>query len=208
GDDKVRGGGERPPDGGLRRARRGRGRLRLHDRHGGPPRAGRRSIPAGRGHLSARDVSDRRRESLEASIARPGVHRAPAEQGRPGRPRQARFSAPAARRTLTGTSPGWEVRWAGAQRNLMAARIRSTGDLNPVARRPSLCALGPREQLQGEITVIRGRPAVSRVVEDRIVVDASFDHRAPFLAWVKVNRWRERPLAAPATNLAEIDALV
>ena len=109
---------------------------------------------------------------------------------------------------MTGTSPGWEVRWAGAQRNLMAGDIRSTVDLNLLARRPSLCALGPREQLQGEITVIRGRPAVSRVVEDRIVVDASFDHRAPFLAWVEVNRWRERPLAAPATNLAEIDALV
>jgi len=109
---------------------------------------------------------------------------------------------------LTGPSPGWEVRWAGAQRNLMTGDIRSTIHLDELAGRPSLCALGPREHLQGEITVIRGRAAVSRVVEGRIVVDAGFDHRAPFLAWVEVGRWRERPLAAPAANLSELDALV
>ena len=90
----------------------------------------------------------------------------------------------------------------------MAGDIRPTIDLNSLARSPSLCALGPREHLQGEITVIRGRPAVSRVTADRIVVDASFDHRAPFLAWVEVDRWRERPLSAPAANLSELDELI
>ena len=109
---------------------------------------------------------------------------------------------------MSGRSPGWEVRWAGAQQNLMAGDIRSTVDVHALARRPSLCALGPREHLQGEITIIRGRPAVSRVVDGRIVVDASFDHSAPFLAWVEVDRWREQPLSAWAANLDKLDALV
>jgi acetolactate decarboxylase len=109
---------------------------------------------------------------------------------------------------LTAATPGWEVRWSGAQRNLMAGDIRPTIDLGSLARRPSLCALGPREHLQGEITIIRGRPAVSRVDEGRIVVDPSFEHRAPFLAWVEVDRWRECPISAPIASLSELDELI
>jgi len=90
----------------------------------------------------------------------------------------------------------------------MAGDISSTIDLNSLARRPGLCALGPCEQLQGEITIIGGRPAVSRVSDGRIVVDTSFDHRAPFLAWVEVDRWRERPLSAPTASLRELEVLV
>ena len=90
----------------------------------------------------------------------------------------------------------------------MAGDIRPTINLESLARGPSLCALGPREHLQGEITIIRGRPAVSRVAKGRIVVESSFDHRAPFLAWVEVDRWRERRMSAPVANLSELDAVI
>ncbi len=90
----------------------------------------------------------------------------------------------------------------------MAGDIRPTIDVNSLASRPSLCALGPREHLQGEITIVRGRPAVSRVADGRIIVDASFDHRAPFLAWVEVGRWQERPLSALIASLSELEEVV
>ena len=43
--------------------------------------------------------------------------------------------------------------------------------------------------LRGEITVVDGRPYVSRVEAGRIVVDRTFRHEAAFLVWAQIARW-------------------
>ncbi len=65
------------PSLGLRGTGRDGRRLRLHHRRCDPARPGRRSLPASRGYVSARDLSGGHRDGVQASGRRSRVHRPP-----------------------------------------------------------------------------------------------------------------------------------
>ena len=81
-------------------SRRGRRRLRLHDRRGHPRPAGEGGVPAGGRYVSARAVSGGGRHRRQAGDARPGFPRSPREPGGPGDARSSRIPASARRRTV------------------------------------------------------------------------------------------------------------
>ena len=87
------------------------------------------------------------------------------------------------------TAAGAGVRWVGAQRTVLAGDLRAHISLERLAGLPHLYALGPVAGLRGEITVVDGRPYVSRVEDGRIVVDPTFRHEAAFLVWAQIARW-------------------
>src|SRR5262245_28016603 len=101
--------------------------------------------------------------------------------------------------------PVWAVRWIGAQRDVLAGDVSGAIDLATLAHLPHLYALGPREGLLGEVSVFDGRPSVSRVVDDGIEVDATFEHRACFLAFATVVAWDEVVLAQPVDSVAVLE---
>ena len=102
-------------------------------------------------------------------------------------------------------APAWAVRWIGAQREVLAGDVSGAIDLATLAHLPHLYALGPREGLLGEVSVFDGRPSVSRVVDDGIEVDATFEHRACFLAFATVAAWDEVTLAHPVDSVAMLE---
>jgi acetolactate decarboxylase len=89
------------------------------------------------------------------------------------------------------TGAGAGVHWAGAQRAVLAGDLGSHVSLERLAGLAHLYAVGPVAGLRGEITVVDGRPYVSRVEGGRIVVDRSFRHEAAFLVWAEVARWHD-----------------
>jgi acetolactate decarboxylase len=89
------------------------------------------------------------------------------------------------------TGAGTGVRWAGALRAVLAGDLASHVSLERLAGLAHLYAVGPVAGLRGEITVVDGRPHVSRVEDGRIVVDRSFRHEAAFLVWAQVARWHD-----------------
>ena len=91
------------------------------------------------------------------------------------------------------------MRWAGALRAVLAGDLGSHASLEPLADLAHLYAVGPLAGLRGEITVVDGRPYVSRVEDGRIVVDPSFHHEAAFLVWAEIARWHD--LDIPDTML-------
>jgi acetolactate decarboxylase len=97
------------------------------------------------------------------------------------------------------------VRWVGAQRDMLAGDVSGTIDLATLAHLPHLYALGPREGLQGEVSIFDGRPSVSRVVDGRIDVDSSFQHRACSLAYATVPAWDETALAHAVPDVASFE---
>ena len=104
-------------------ARRGRRRVRLHDRCGVARGTREGGVPAGRGHVSPDRVSRRGREGLEAAGAGPGVRRAAGEPGRPGGARPTRVPAAAGRRA---DQPGGTWRpTERSSRGAACARLRS-----------------------------------------------------------------------------------
>lgn len=83
------------------------------------------------------------------------------------------------------------MRWAGALRVVLAGDLGSHVSLERLAGLPHLYAVGPAAGLRGEITVVDGRPYVSRVEDGRVVVERSFRHEAAFLVWAQIARWHD-----------------
>ena len=102
----------------------------------------------------------------------------------------------------------WTVRWVGAQRDVLAGDVSGKIDLATLADFPHLYALGPREGLQGEVSVFDGMPSVARVVDGRIEMDGSFDHRACFLVFATVAAWDEIVLAGPVRGVPALEDVV
>jgi acetolactate decarboxylase len=100
------------------------------------------------------------------------------------------------------------VRWVGAQRDVLAGDVSGKIALDELAHVPHLYALGPREDLRGEVTVFDGVPSVARVVDGGVEIDAGFGHRACFLVFADVPSWDEVRHPAPLLSMRAIEAAV
>ena len=107
----------------------------------------------------------------------------------------------------SGQSLPYRVQWVGAQRDVMRGDLSSHIALESLAGRPHLYALGPLEQLRGEITIWDGQPSIARIRSGQIVIDRTFSHRAAFLVWAEVERWRPVPMPA-ITDVAELEKFI
>ncbi len=104
------------------------------------------------------------------------------------------------------------VRWAGALKNVhQGLDFSGKIDLAPLADLPHLYAVGPLENLQGEVTIWDGKPLISRVVEvskdDRVKVDSSLVGKACFLVYGQAQSWKESKLDSSLTA-KQVDQVV
>jgi hypothetical protein len=98
--------------------------------------------------------------------------------------------------TTSGQNNPYTVQWVGAQRDLLHGDLSSHIALDTLKGRHHLYALGPLEGLQGEITIWDGEPCIARMQNGQIAIDRTLGHRAAFLVWTEVDRWRSLPLPA------------
>jgi acetolactate decarboxylase len=105
---------------------------------------------------------------------------------------------------------GYDLRFIGAQRDtIMNGKLAAAIDLRSLASTPHLYGIGPIEQLRGEVTIIDGRPSLSRVGrEGTILVTESFETGCPFLVWAEVPAWRTVPIPPEVHSFADLEALV
>src|SRR4051794_11183239 len=91
---------------------------------------------------------------------------------------------------------GYDLHFIGAQREtIMNGKLAATLDLRALGGMPHLYAIGPIEQLRGEVTIAASRPSLARVKADgSIAVTQSFDAGVPFLVWAQVPAWRTVPI--------------
>jgi acetolactate decarboxylase len=107
------------------------------------------------------------------------------------------------------TSASDDVRWVGEMRQVML-----NGDLSghvalaKLAKLPHLYAIGPVEQLRGEVSIFDGMPYIARIENGKMVIDKSFAHKACFLVYVQVGRWREVEIPASVTTETELERFV
>jgi acetolactate decarboxylase len=103
---------------------------------------------------------------------------------------------------------GYDIRFVGTQRDTIAnGKIAALIDLRTLATTPHLYAIGPIEQLRGEVTIIDGRPSLSRVGPNRsILVSESFETGAPFLVWAEVPAWRTIPIPPEVRSFTDLEA--
>jgi acetolactate decarboxylase len=105
---------------------------------------------------------------------------------------------------------GYELYFIGAQREtVMNGRLAAAIDLRELSAVRHLYAIGPIEQLRGEVTVIDSRPSLSRVGSDGAVqVTESFEAGAPFLVWAQVPQWRTVLIPPQVRSFPELEAFV
>jgi acetolactate decarboxylase len=103
----------------------------------------------------------------------------------------------------TEQDPSWKVRWAGAQKNVMSGDLTAHITLKSLEDLPHLYAVGPLEELKGEITILDSQTSISKVAPTGVTVETGFEHSACFLAYAQVEAWRE--VLLPATVGTEKD---
>ena len=106
--------------------------------------------------------------------------------------------------------PGYELRFIGAQREtVMHGKLAAALDLRTLTKVPHLYAVGPIEELRGEVTIAEGRPSLARVGTDGAVrVSESFEAGAPFLVWAQVPTWQTLPIPHEVHSFAELETFV
>jgi len=105
---------------------------------------------------------------------------------------------------------GYDMHFVGAQRDTITnGKIAALIDVRTLAKIPHLYGIGPIEQLRGEVTIIDGRPSLSRVGPNRsILVSENFETGAPFLVWAEVPAWRTIPIPPEVRSFADLEAFV
>jgi len=94
---------------------------------------------------------------------------------------------------------GSGVRWIGAQRDVLGGDLRGHGELGALSTVSHLYALGPLEELRGEVSIFDSAPSIARIEQGRVVTAAHWSVRACFLVWAEVPEWSERtPDPVPA----------
>jgi len=101
---------------------------------------------------------------------------------------------------------------AGAARNvMMGTDLSSHVQVDTLLRQPHLFALGPVENLQGEITVFDGQVFTSGAFGEDAIVQLQPKVRAPFLVYAYVPSWTayelKQPIDSPKTLERLIDSL-
>jgi acetolactate decarboxylase len=103
-----------------------------------------------------------------------------------------------------------EIQIAGAMKNVMwKGELDAIIQLDDIADKEGLYAIGPLSGLRGEILIFDGTAYVSRVSADTsISVEETYQAGAPFLVYGHVTKWKETELPDHVTDLASLEAYV
>jgi len=105
---------------------------------------------------------------------------------------------------------GFDLGFVGAQREtIVNGKVASAIDVRTLASCPHVYAIGPIEELRGEVTIINGRPALARVLQDGTMqVSESFETGAPFLVWAEVPEWHTMPIPPEVRSFGDLEAFI
>jgi len=73
---------------------------------------------------------------------------------------------------------------------------------------PDMYAVGAAAGLDGEITVLRGKPYVTQVRNSGYTLDHGTGHHATFAVWARVATWREQPIPAGVQGYVDLQDFV
>lgn len=102
-----------------------------------------------------------------------------------------------------------QVHTAGAARNvMMGTDLSNQVQLDTLLAKPHLYALGPFDDLQGELTVFDGVAYLSAAPAAGVQTSVAPTARAPFLAYAYVPNWEAYVLDRSISGLKDLEALV
>jgi acetolactate decarboxylase len=101
----------------------------------------------------------------------------------------------------------YEVHHVGEMRKVMReGNLAGTIDLRQLANKPHLYALGPLENLRGEVTIWNGTPSISSIDQGKIRIRETLEHKACFLVYASVKEWKSIPFPETVTDEKTFEA--
>jgi acetolactate decarboxylase len=92
--------------------------------------------------------------------------------------------------TPPSTNDKFKVEFKGALKNIMhKGDISAQADLIDFQNNEHFYALGAIENLKGEILVFDSKPFVSKVIDQKLIISNSFEHKAALLVYASVDKW-------------------
>ncbi len=100
-----------------------------------------------------------------------------------------------------------EINIVGAMRNvMMKGQLSGAISLDTITEKSHLYGLGPIEYLTGEILIVDGRAYKSTVKNDStMVVEESFDLKAPFFVYANINAWNDQALPDSIGTIPQLE---
>ena len=99
------------------------------------------------------------------------------------------------------------VKMAGSVKKTMwQGQLGANISLDTMADKEHLYGLGPIENLTGEIMINAGKAYKATVINDTaIIVEETFNIKAPFFAYTYVNNWKEQALPDSILTVQQLD---
>ncbi|MBX2826923.1 MAG: acetolactate decarboxylase [Flavobacteriaceae bacterium] len=102
----------------------------------------------------------------------------------------------------------FEVDHSGALRTIMSGNLTATITLDSLESKPNLYALGAVENLKGELQIFDGESFNSKVQDNAVIVDSSFDQKAALLVYTQVPNWMDIEIPSGISEKMELEGFI
>jgi acetolactate decarboxylase len=110
---------------------------------------------------------------------------------------------------ITGARNEGMVEYIGAQKSVFeSGKATSVVSLEALAGQAGLYAIGPVEDLDGEITIFDSKPYVTKVRGKEYVLDTTYRHSAFFLVWTNQADWKDIPVPVSVKGYVDLQQFV
>lgn len=103
----------------------------------------------------------------------------------------------------------WKIKTAGAMREMFeTGNIEGKSDISKINPQKNLYAVGPLENLSGEIMIADGEVWTSYIKDNQIVVEKNPNAKAVFFVWANVGNWIEVSIPNTVKSYSELEKFI
>lgn len=103
----------------------------------------------------------------------------------------------------------WKVKTAGAMREMFeTGDIDGKTDVSKITTQTNLYAVGPLENLSGEIMIWNGESWTSFIKDNHVVVERNPKAKAVFFVWSNVEKWTEISIPNSVKTYNELEKFI
>lgn len=103
----------------------------------------------------------------------------------------------------------WKVETQGAMRTMFqTGNIEGKTDVGQISPQKNLYAVGPLDNLSGEIMIWNGKPFISSINENKIETKIKNDAKAVFFVWATVEKWKEIKIPKTVKSYDELEKFI
>ena len=101
------------------------------------------------------------------------------------------------------------IEYISGQKDIFkTGKAPSVISLESLANRKGFFAVGPIDELDGEITIFDSKPYITKVRGADYMVDHTFKHGAFFLVWTEQANWQDFPIPATVKGYVDLQQFV